>query len=114
MALGNVNSADVIKVRGDDLFQLPVLIKDGGVPEIQKSVLKFYTERLQISNFSKAYRKKCIYSKKLFHIRKGNFIKRKQKSCVFHFTLFLLFLESKNHLSRYRTALNYYFISLLQ
>lgn len=91
MALGTVNSADVIKVRGDDLFQLPVLIKDGGVPEIQKSVLKFYTERLQISNFSKAYRKKCIYSKKSFHIRKGNFIKRKQKSCVFHFTLFLLF-----------------------
>lgn len=58
MALGNANSADVIKVRGDDLFQLPVLIKDGGVPEIQKSVLKFYTERLQISNFSKAYRRK--------------------------------------------------------
>ncbi len=41
MALGTVNSADVIKVRGDDLFQLPVLIKDGGVPEIQKSVLKY-------------------------------------------------------------------------
>lgn len=54
MALGTVNSADVIKVRGDDLFQLPVLIKDGGVPEIQKSVLKFYTGRLQISNFCKA------------------------------------------------------------
>lgn len=91
MALGTVNSADVIKVRGDDLFQLPVLIKDGGVPEIQKSVLKFHTEVYRFQILVKHTEEKCIYSKRLFHIRKGNFIKRKQKSCVFHFTLFLLF-----------------------
>lgn len=54
MALGDVNSADVIKVRGDDLFQLPLLIKDGGVPEIQKSVLKFYTECFQVIIYIKA------------------------------------------------------------
>lgn len=70
MALGTVNSADVIKVRGDDLFQLPVLIKDGGVPEIQNSVLKFYTERLQISNFSKAYRKNASIAKNYFILEK--------------------------------------------
>lgn len=70
MALGNVNSADVIKVRGDDLFQLPVLIKDGGVPEIQKSVLKFYTERLQVSNFSKAYRNNVSIATNYFKLEK--------------------------------------------
>lgn len=70
MALGNVNSADVIKVRGDDLFQLPVLIKDGGVPEIQKSVLKFYTERLQVSNFSKAYSNNVSIATNYFKLEK--------------------------------------------
>lgn len=70
MALGTVNSADVIKVRGDDLFQLPVLIKDGGVPEIQKSVLKFYTERLQISNFVKHTEKGASIAKNYFILEK--------------------------------------------
>lgn len=70
MALGNVNSADVIKVRGDDLFQLPVFIKDGGVPEIQKSVLKFYTERLQVTNFSKAYRNNVSIATNYFKLEK--------------------------------------------
>lgn len=70
MALGNVNSADVIKVRGDDLFQLPVLIKDGGVPEIQKSVLKFTLSVYRFQILVKHTEKNASIAKNYFILEK--------------------------------------------